>query len=165
MRDEEKENLFKALSEVKDLMQREDAPLHQSQQAPKFSIKDEEVLELAGHEIGDTNAHEDNFDQVDEMKIEDFFAESEDDRIDEIILSAGDEDSQNISCTSKNKIKEMLEGLELGSGKGDQPFVLEEIVEQTAKPYILKWLDQNLESVVREVVEVEVAKIMKRVKK
>lgn len=171
MRDEDKENLFKALNEVRELMQSDDTALHNPAKTPKFSVKDESILELAGHEIHDTT--EEILDPTDESLIEEIFIGADNDRIDEINLSLEEEDPRDFQAQepnevyrqSENKIREMIESLEHSNNKSEQPFILEEIVQQTAKPYILKWLDQNLESVVREVVEIEVAKILKKVKK
>jgi len=176
VRDEDKENLFRALNDVKNLMQQDDGASPAARREPKFTAKDDEdVLELAGHEIHDFQEPEYSLQNLaDELILEEITLDSGDEQAidpDSKIEASQPEHNNDlsldeVSSTSQNAIRHIFEQAEnKKSSKAEQSVDIAEIIHQTAKPYIIKWLDDHLESVVRGVVELEIAKIMKKAKK
>jgi cell pole-organizing protein PopZ len=183
VRDEEKESLFRALNEVRDLMQREEVENSSpSSRASEVSGDNIDVLELAGHEIHEAFV-EDQLDQdphyilMDEISLEDDM-----DPVDTGALMSQQEvhnanenrdfavgmgDRETMSLLESDVMNEVLDRLDSKSSEKtlENDIDLEMLIEQTARPYIIKWLDSNLESVVRDVVENEVGKILKKARR
>ena len=178
MRDEEKENLFRALNDVRNLMQQDDVIDSPGRREPKFNAREEDdILELAGHEIHDFQEAEESFgsESAEEMVIEEILLNSEDDQFsnsqfeNETIIAELNPNldiEDEVNAASENSIKQIFKTIETGrQDKAERSVDIDEIIQQTARPYIIKWLDENLESLVRGVVELEIAKIMKKAKK
>ncbi len=73
--------------------------------------------------------------------------------------------SEDIAAKSSKAIQSLLNNIprpDISSPAFRSAVTLEDIVHETMKPLLKEWLDQNLETIVRDIVEREIKKIMPR---
>ena len=167
MEEEERANLFKALNDVKNLMQQDNIDdLDYDTPQKAAPLMNANVLELAGLEIHDFDEELSQTNQEEQFNITEISIGT----LDDLTSSETEEELDKPSISLEESLDADILMEEIFSNK-DSKMLPEfgvdftQIVRDIAKPHILEWLNNNLERMVREAVESEIAMIMRKSKK